>query len=89
MRRALPQGGGGIRVIGPVVQGGTITVEVGSNHDVVEISAGSSAETIRHDVPPGKTSQLPVPPVPGGTILWISVGKGLDRKVVLVEVLAP
>lgn len=84
-----PQGGGALRVVGPVVQGGTITVEVGSNHDVVEISAGSAGETVRHDVQPGKTTQLPVPPVPGGTVLWISVGKGLDRTVVLVEVLAP
>jgi hypothetical protein len=78
-----PQGGGGLRVMGPALQGGTIRV------DSVEISAGSSAETIRHEVAPGKVNELPVPPVPGGTILWISIGKGLNRKVVLVEVLAP
>ena len=84
-----PQGGGGLRVMGPALQGGTIRVEVGSNVDSVEISAGSSAETIRHEVAPGKVNERPVPPVPGGTILWISIGKGLNRKVVLVEVLAP
>lgn len=84
-----PQGGNGLRVVGPVVQGGTITVEVGSNDDFVEISAGSATETVRHAVAPGKVNHLPVPPVPGGTVLWISVGKGLNRKVVLVEVLAP
>ncbi|MFN6145765.1 MAG: hypothetical protein ACK5AL_05365 [Planctomycetota bacterium] len=84
-----PQGGGSLRVQGPAIQGGTIRVEVGSNVDCVEISAGSASETIRHEVEPGKVSELPVPPVPGGTVLWISVGRGLNRRVVLVEVLAP
>ncbi|MBM3973171.1 MAG: hypothetical protein FJ301_03620 [Planctomycetes bacterium] len=84
-----PQGGSGLRVIGPVVQGGTITVEVGSNDTTVYVSAGSAGETVSHAVVPGKTNQLPVPPVPGGTVLWLWVGKGLNRRVVLVEVLAP
>ncbi len=83
------QGGPGLRVIGPVVQGGTITLEVGSNDTTVFVSAGSAAETVSHPVVPGKVNQLPVPPVPGGTVLWIWVGKGLNRRVVLVEVLAP
>jgi hypothetical protein len=85
----IPQGGGALRVTGPAIQGGTIHVEVGSNVDSIEVSAGSASETIRHEVTPGKINEIPVPPVPGGTVLWISVGKGLNRKVVLVEVLAP
>lgn len=42
-----PQGGGSLRVQGPAIQGGTIRVEVGSNVDCVEISAGSASETIQ------------------------------------------
>lgn len=85
----IPQGDGALRVNGPAMQGGSIRVDVGSNVDSVEVSAGSAAETSRHDVEPGKTNEIPVPPVPAGTVLWISVGKGLNRRVVLVEVLAP
>jgi hypothetical protein len=84
-----PQGGSGLRVIGPAVQGGTIAVEVGGNDTMVYVSAGSAAETVGHAVVPGKVNHLPVPPVPGGTVLWLWVGKGLNRRVVLVEVIAP
>lgn len=84
-----PQGGEGIRAPTPVVQGGTIEVDVGPNDSTVEVSAGSSSETTSHPVNPGKKAEIPVPSVPGGTILWISVGKGLRRRTILVEVIAP
>lgn len=85
----IPQEGEGIRATTPVFQGGTIDVDVGTNDSTVEVSAGAGTETKTHNVPPGKRASIPVPDVPGGTILWISVGKGLRRRTILVEVIAP
>ncbi len=83
-----PQEGEGIRTTGAVVQGGTMTVEVGPNDSTVEVSVGSSEQTQSIPVPPGKTAVIPVPNVPAGTVLWVSVGKGLRRRTILVEVVA-
>jgi len=83
-----PQGEG-IRAPTPVVQGGSIDVDVGPNDSSVEVSAGSSGNTTSHDVSPGKQAHIPVPSVPGGTILTITVGRGLRARIILVEVIAP
>jgi hypothetical protein len=40
-------------------------------------------------VPPGKKVTIPVPPVPGGTILIVKVGRRNRATIVLVEVIAP
>lgn len=82
------QGGDGVRATSPVVQGGTIEVEVGPNDTTVEVSSGTQAGTKVYTVTPGKTVSIPVPPVPGGTIVSVSVGTGARARVVLVEVIA-
>lgn len=82
------QGGEGIRAVTQVPQGGTIQVDIGANDSTVEISGGNLQGTTVHQVDPGKTASVPVPPVPGGTILSISVGKGLRARIILVEVVA-
>jgi hypothetical protein len=80
------QNGEGIR--GPAVaqSGGTIEVEVGPNDTTVEVSTGNAAETTSHDVTPGKTASIPVPTLPGGGVIWITVGKGVRRRTIIVEV---
>ena len=83
-----PQNGEGIRAPTPVPQGGTIEVDVGPNDSTVEISTGTSQETTSHQVTPGKRASIPVPPVPGGTVLWVTVGKGARARIILVEVIA-
>jgi hypothetical protein len=70
------------------VQGGTIDIEVGPNDSSVQVSAAGQADTSSFPVPPGKQVSIPVPAVPPGTVLAISVGKGLTRRVIYVEVVA-
>jgi hypothetical protein len=83
------QDGEGIRAVTPVQQGGTIEVDVGTSDDTVEVSGGSAQTTSSHPVTPGKRAEIPVPNVPGGTILSVTVGKGARARVILVEVIAP
>jgi hypothetical protein len=70
------------------VQGGTVTVNVGPNDTSVEVSAAGSSNTTTHDVEPNKDATIPVPNVPPGTIVFITVGKGLRARVLAVEVIA-
>ncbi|HEB53115.1 MAG TPA: hypothetical protein ENI87_07675 [bacterium] len=85
LRRAQ---GEGIRTGSLVLQGGTMKVEVGPNHDHVTVSAGVAGETFDYDVPPDKIATIPVPPVPPGTVLKVTVGRGARRRVIYVEVVS-
>ena len=80
--------GGGTRTTGTAVQGGTVTVNVGPNDSSVEVSVAGSDDTTSHDVEPNKDASIPVPNVAPGTLLVITVGKGLRARVLLVEVIA-
>jgi len=85
----MMQGGGsGLRGPQAVPQGGTIQVEIGPNDTEVEVSEAGVGTPTRHPVPPGKTATIPVPNVPGGTLLYVSVGKGRRARIILVEVFA-
>lgn len=82
------QNGEGIRVTQAVPSGGSVTVNVGPNDSTVEINVAGTSEVQVVDVPPNKDAVIPVPPVPPGTILFITVGKGLRARVLIVEVIA-
>lgn len=71
-----------------VVQGGTITVDIGANDATIEIKDGTPGNSKTVDVTPGKQASIPVPPVPGGTVLTISIGKGARARTILVEVIS-
>ncbi len=86
--RVLAQGGSGLRCSSVVMQGGTIDVEVGASDTTVQVTDGSLGGTSTHSVPPDRKVSIPVPAVPGGTILAVSVGRGLRATVILVEVIA-
>lgn len=81
--------GDGIRTTLAVAQGGTIQVEVGANDTTIDVKDGNPMHSLTYKVEPGKTVTIPVPPVPGGTVLTISVGRGPRARTVLVEVIAP
>ncbi len=86
----MMQGAGeGLRSPATVLQGGSVNVDVGPNDASVEINVAGSGKSTSVKVEPGKTASIPVPPVPGGTALWITVGQGLRKRVILVEVIAP
>lgn len=85
----MTQDGEGLRATGVAVQGGSVDVQVGPNDSTVEVSVGGSSNSDSHPVDPGKSVTIPVPPVPQGTLLYISVGKGLRRRLIVLEVIAP
>jgi hypothetical protein len=82
------QGGGpGVRGPTTVPAGGQISVKVGPNDTTVEVqAAGGTARPTTHPVNPNKTAQLPVPSVPPGTRLFVTVGTGLGAQTIIVEV---
>jgi hypothetical protein len=80
--------GEGVRGPIQVVSGGNVPVEVGPNDTTVDVSVNNDAKTETHDVASGKTAQIPVPPVPGGSVLVITVGRGDRRRTILVEVIS-
>ncbi len=81
--------GEGVRSTTTAPQGGTVTVNVGPNDASVEVSSAGSSDTTTHDVEPNKDASIPVPNVPPGTFLFITVGKGLRARVIVVQVIAP
>lgn len=80
--------GEGVRTTGTATPGGSVTVNVGPNDTSVEVSAAGSDNTKTHDVEPNKDATIPVPEVPPGTILFITVGKGLRARVIEIQVIA-
>ena len=83
-----PQGGG-VRSSATASPGGSITVNVGTNDPSVEISNDTTGETSTVRVAPGKDTSVTIPEVPGGTILYVRVGKGLRAQIIVVEVITP
>jgi len=82
------QGSGNIRVPSTAPEGGAIQIEVGSASGSVSVSLGGPNST-RHDIPPSGVVSIPVPPnATGGTVVSITIGKGLNKKVFLVEIVS-
>lgn len=83
------QGGEGIR--GPITAtpGSTVPVDVGPNDSEVSVVDPVTGESTTFYVAGGKTSNIPLPSVPGGTILTINVGVGLRARVIVVEIIDP
>lgn len=82
------QGGPGLRAPGAAPVGGSVPVQVGTGGGTVESNTGSPA-TRQHPVGADGRATVPLPPVPPGTVVAITVGRGLQQKVILVEVVAP
>ena len=84
----IPQGTGGVSGPGTASQGSSVTVSVSSGDASVTVStSGAGSTTV--PVPPGGVVKLPVPNVPPGTVLVVSVGKGNRKSIHLVEVIPP
>lgn len=67
-------------------QGSTITIEVTGNASSVQVSTGGPDVT-NHTVPANGRVSIPTPPGFTG-ILAISVGKGLRRRYLFVEIVS-
>ncbi len=85
----MTPGAQGLRGPATVGQGGSVQVDIGPNDRSVQINAAGQGDTQSVPVPPGKTATIPIPPVPPGTFVMISIGNGLNRRRIIVEVIAP
>lgn len=82
------QGVAGLRGPAVALPGTSVEIEVGPGFASVDVGPAGGATT-RYSVPDGRVVSVPVPPVPPGTVLIVSAGKGLRRRVIFIEVVAP
>jgi hypothetical protein len=82
------QGDPGLRGPAMAAQSGTIDVEIGPNEVSIDMGEVGAGERASFAVGSGRRLSVPVPQVPPGTLLAITVGRGLRAKVLLVEVVA-
>jgi hypothetical protein len=71
-----------------VAAGGSITIDVGSSGHAVAVTAPAQGTT-RHRVPPDKRVVIPVPNVPVGSVILVTVGDGPLQQGLWIEVVAP
>ncbi|MFT4839747.1 MAG: hypothetical protein ACI8UD_000202 [Planctomycetota bacterium] len=83
------QQGEGIRVTTTAAPGGSITVNVGSADDVIDIGISGSPNKTSFQGSANKDTSIPVPLAPPGSVLVIRVGKGKRRRIFFVTVVAP
>lgn len=81
--------GEGIRGPSSATPGSSITVNVGPNDSSVSVSDPVSQTTVSYDVEPGKDTTIQIPNVPGGTLIQVWAGKGINRKLITIEVVSP
>jgi hypothetical protein len=87
---SAPQGGGdGVRGPLTAAPGGSVTVNVGPNDAEIKVVDGSTGNSSTRSVTPGKDTEVTIPNVPGGTWVSIEIGTGLNKRVLLIEVIAP
>lgn len=85
----LPAQSGGLQCSGVATPGGTIVVEVASNDRQIDVLNPATGEITHHDVPPGKSVTVPIPPVPPGSVLLVRAGRGRRASWLVIEVVAP
>ncbi|MCA8978067.1 MAG: hypothetical protein KDC98_25295 [Planctomycetes bacterium] len=83
-RLRLPQGGG-LRGPQTATPGGSITVNVGPNDSSIQVTDPTTQNTTTHKVEPGKDTTIPMPNAPGGTMVRVQIGKGLNAQFLVVE----
>jgi len=81
------QGGQSIQGPSTAAPGGTVTVEVGTNDPSILVDLGGQNGTQTVPVPSDGKVTFPVPP--GVAWITISIGRGLDRKFILIEIITP
>lgn len=77
-----------IRAPSTATPGSSIAVNVASNDLTIEVVNPVTGQSTTHPVAPGKDTSIPLPDVPGGTILSLVLGKGTRAHVVLIEVIS-
>lgn len=78
--------GGPLRVTGDAKPGGTITVEVANSATSVELNVLGSSATTSHPVGVDGTVDIRLPNAPPGTVLVLSVGHGVRRHLITIQI---
>lgn len=66
-----------------------MTVNAGPNDSLITVFNSATGGSSSYPVSPGKDTSVPVPNVPGGTVLSIQIGTGINAKTLIVEVIVP
>lgn len=77
---------GPLRVTGTPTAGGSVRVEVACNETTVEIGVVGARDVRTVTVGPDGIAEVPIPDVPSGTTLVLSVGRGARRHLVVLTV---
>ena len=82
--------GGGIRGPQTATPGGSVTINVGTNDPTVQFVDANTGEVLGSvDVEPDKDTTITLPTLPGGSVLQLIVGKGVDTQVLPIEIISP
>jgi len=86
---AIAQGpGDGVRGTIVVPAGGVVSVDVGVNESEVELTEVGGGFSSKATVEPGKTANIPIPGVQGGSVLILKLGKGPRARMMVIEVIS-
>lgn len=66
--------------------GTTITIDVGPHVPCVQVTNDTTGETTSIPAAKDRATPICIPAVAGGTVLFLTIGKGLDARIVIVEV---
>jgi hypothetical protein len=81
--------GDGVRSSSTASAGSSVTVNVGPNDSSLNVVNNSTGDSSSQNVTPGKDTSVTIPNVPPGTIILIEIGTGLNKRVFMIEVIAP
>lgn len=83
------QNGEGIRSSSSAAApGGSITVTSGTTDSSVTVTVAGSDKSTSHKLDGNKSATITIPPVPPGTIIYISVGEGKRERIIIITVIA-
>jgi hypothetical protein len=82
------QGGQGLVTSATATAGSSIPVEVGPNDASITVTNSSTGGENKISTTPGKDTTVPIPNVPPGTLIYITIGRGANRRTILVEVVS-
>lgn len=83
----MKQGNGILKGPSIAVEGSTIEVEVATGHTSIQVAYGGPDNTRTLPVPSNGRVTVPIP-AGSGPAIAISVGRGLNRKFLVIEVIS-
>jgi hypothetical protein len=88
LRAQQNQGGEGMVTSTTATPSSSVSVEVGPNDGSLHVTNSNTGGETRIPTTPGKTTVVPIPNVPPGTIIAITIGRGSNQRIIYVEVVS-